>query len=206
MVAPPRIAARTTSTTDRSPAASDVVARCDAHRAAKGRPTVSELDASPSFRGSLHVAGEHASLLTFACALADLQDLDRERFEIVGVCGNSMGWYGALAAAGALPIDHAIELVETMGAYQAGNVIGGQVIYPLRDTDGHPDPTLRHAIDAALQTARERGEGAWWSIDLGSHAWSAGPVPFRPSSRFTLPFTRRCSPRRPSAQRASSPT
>ena len=155
---------------DRSPAAQRVIDACDAHRSELGRPTVSALDAEASFRGSKHVAGEHASLLTFACSLADLADIDRDRYEIVGVCGNSMGWYTALAASGALPLESAVELVETMAAYQAGNVIGGQIMYPVCGEDWQRDPSLLAAVEAAIEAARSEGGRAWWSIDLGSHA------------------------------------
>jgi [acyl-carrier-protein] S-malonyltransferase len=140
---------------DRSADATAIVARCDEWRADHGRPTISELDALPTYQGSKHVAGEHASLLTFAAAMADLADLARDRYDVVGVVGNSMGFYTALAASGALSLDDAIRLVDTMGSYQEGNVIGGQVITPMAD---------HAAIDAAL------GSDAWWSIRLGSYA------------------------------------
>lgn len=155
---------------DRSPAAREVVERCDAWRASVGEPTVSELDAADRFRTTLHVAGEHASLLTFACSLADLADLDRSRYEIVGVTGNSMGWYTALAAAGALSLDDAIRLVDTMGRYQRGNVLGGQLLYPVTGDDWREDPERVALVDRVLAEARDAGHGAWWSIRLGGHA------------------------------------
>lgn len=155
---------------DRSPAAEAVIDACDAYRAAVDQPLLRDLDAEPAFRGTRHVAGEHASLLTFAGSMADLAELDRERYDVVGVCGNSMGWYTALAASGALPLEDAIELVETMGAYQAGGVIGGQVMTTLVGENGVPDPALRAAVDASLARAAEAGGHAYWSIDLGSHA------------------------------------
>jgi [acyl-carrier-protein] S-malonyltransferase len=40
--------------------------------------------------------GDNASLLIYACALADFAAIDRDRFEVVAVTGNSMGWYLAL--------------------------------------------------------------------------------------------------------------
>lgn len=155
---------------DRSEAARGVVERCDAFRAAVGEPTVSELDAAERFKTTLHVAGEHASILTFACSLADLADLDRSRYEIVGVTGNSMGFYTALAAAGALSLDHAIQLVDTMGRYQRGNVLGGQVLYPVTGDDWQEDPERIAAVEETLAAARRAGHGAWWSIRLGGHA------------------------------------
>ena len=50
----------------RSPAANAWLDACDAWRAANGRSTVRELDAAATYSGKLHVAGENASLLTFA--------------------------------------------------------------------------------------------------------------------------------------------
>jgi acyl transferase domain-containing protein len=143
---------------------------CDAWRAARGVPTVSELDGAERYSARLHVAGEHASLLTFACSLADLAELDRDSYEIVGVTGNSMGWYTALAAAGALSISDAIRLVDTMGSYQTKNIIGGQILYPLVDRSWQHDPALEAAVCAALESATQAGHVAEWSIRLGGFA------------------------------------
>jgi len=152
---------------DRSDAVDQVLDAADAFRTAAGRPTIRELDSDERYRTTRHVAGEHASLLTFACSLADLADLARDRFEIVGVTGNSMGFYTALAAAGALPLDDAIRLVDTMGAYQKSNVIGGQILYPACDADWSPSPALIQTIETTLQAARDAGHSAHLSIDLG---------------------------------------
>jgi acyl transferase domain-containing protein len=153
----------------RSDAAAAWVARADAWRRATGRPTVSELDASPwSLRH--HVAGEHASLLTAAASWADAADLDTERYEVVGVTGNSMGWYTALGLAGALPPDDAVRLVDTMGVWQEGNVVGGQILYPVSGEDWHADPRAEEVVEAALIAAREAGHAACHSIRLVGHA------------------------------------
>ena len=157
------------SLADRSPAATAVIDAADALRSRLGRPTLRSIDTTP-WKTSLHVAGEHASLLTATCSLADLADLDRHRYDLVGVCGNSMGWYTALGASGALPLDDMLTLIETMGSYQAGNVLGGQILYPVCDDAWRPDPTLEAAVEAALAAARAEGHGAWWSIRLGGHA------------------------------------
>lgn len=149
----------------RSDAAQAAIEACDAWRAAAGRPTVSALDAADAYRTSLHVAGEHASLLTFACSVADFVELARDRYEVVGVAGNSMGWYTALAVSGALPLEAACRLVDTMGSYQEGNVVGGQVLYPVTDEDWEPSDALAAAVDRALDET-----GAEWSIRLGGFA------------------------------------
>ena len=69
----------------------DLVARLDAYRASQGQSTISELDNAEKFSPSLHMPGDNASLLIYACALADFAAIDRDRFEIVAVTGNSMG-------------------------------------------------------------------------------------------------------------------
>jgi len=155
---------------DRSPAAAQILQRCDAYRSSMGRKTITELDTAESYRSTLHVAGENASLLTFAAGLADLAELDTDRYEVVGVTGNSMGFYTALAASGALTLDQAIELVETMGAYQAGNVIGGQILYPMTNSNWQTDATRRAVVEGALQAVRDQGHTAEWSIELGGFA------------------------------------
>ncbi len=159
---------------NRSPAAWAVVAACDGYRAGLGQPTISELDSADRFQGALHTAGEHASLLTFACSMADLAELDRDAYEIVGVTGNSMGWYTALAAAGALSLGDAIRLVDTMGSYQAGNVIGGQLLYPVWDADWRPSAELAEAVETALAEVHALGHAAHHSIRLGGFAVLAG--------------------------------
>lgn len=149
---------------NRSGAATEIVEACDAHRRALGRMPVTELDGADAFRGRLHVAGENASLLTFACALADFAELDRSRFDVVGVVGNSMGFYTALAISGALPLEDAIRLVETMGSYQKGNVIGAQVLYPVDHDDWTPHPEREAQVEAAMVACQ-----AHLSIRLGGY-------------------------------------
>jgi [acyl-carrier-protein] S-malonyltransferase len=125
------------------------VQAANAFRAALGRPTPSELDAAESFTSRLHVAGENASILTMAGSLADFDAVrDASNVSVACVIGNSMGWYTALAVAGALPLADGLRLVETMGQYQAGSVIGGQVLYPLVDEDWRALPSPE--LDAAL--------------------------------------------------------
>jgi acyl transferase domain-containing protein len=141
---------------------SPITAALDRFRAGLGRPPVSELDAAAEYAPRLHAAGDHASLLTFACTAVDLAAIDRARVEIAGVTGNSMGFYSALYAAGALELLEAARLVETLGHYQAGRVIGGQLIYPLVDEDWRPSPALAAASDEAL-----RHPGVHASIRLG---------------------------------------
>ncbi len=111
----------------------------DAHRQAQGQITVSELDSMPAYNMRLHTSGENASSLIYACSLADFHSINRDKYEIVAVTGNSMGWYIALAVAGALAPEQAIELINTMGSMMKNGVIGGQIIYPIVDENWQED-------------------------------------------------------------------
>ena len=152
------------------PSDSPVLDGLDAFRADLGRATLRQMDSAERFGSKLHVAGENASILTFGATLADLEALDPSKGRLVCVAGNSMGWYTALGASGALPLPEAARLVETMGGYQAGNVLGGQVLYPTTDEDWRPDPLLQRSVDEALTWP-----GVELSIRLGGVAVLAGP-------------------------------
>jgi len=151
------------------PRDSEVIQWLDAYRASLGRSTLTEMDSAERFSPRAHLSGENASLLTFGASAADLSALDAEKVQVVAVTGNSMGWYTALYAAGALGLDEAARLIETMGAYQIGNVIGGQVLYPLVDEAWRPSATLQMAVETA-----RREPGVHLSIRLGGTAVLAG--------------------------------
>ena len=107
------------------------------------------MDRASSYSSRLHVAGENASILTATCTLADHAAIvEAGHVDIVGVIGNSMGWYTALTVAGALPLADGLRLVETMGQYQADNVIGGQLLYSLSGPEWEmlPSPELEAAL------------------------------------------------------------
>lgn len=147
---------------------SDWLARFDARRREEGLPTLTALDGEMPFRQSLHGRGEHAAPLIYACAWTDLLAIDRERHEIVAVTGNSMGWYIALAAAGALDPDEALHLIGTMGRAMQESLIGGQLIYPWVDEQWRPQWPLRRELLALIE--RIHGVGGaelYLCIDLG---------------------------------------
>jgi acyl transferase domain-containing protein len=143
-----------------------IVLALDRFRTELGRPAISALDRAPAYAPQLHIAGEHASLLTFACTAVELAAIDRDKVDIVGVTGNSMGFYTALYAAGALDLDGAARLVETLGHYQAGNVLGGQLLYPLVGDDWRPSSAASAAHAAAVAAALDH-PGVHVSIRLG---------------------------------------
>ena len=142
----------------------------DAYRAASGHPTVRELDAAPRFSPRQHLVGEHASSLTAGCSIADIEQLDPEKVTVVALCGNSMGWYTALAAGGALSLHDGARLIETMGWYQAGNIIGGQIVYPIHNDDWQLDPDRCADVERAVAAIPD----LHWSIRLGGQAVLAG--------------------------------
>lgn len=144
------------------------VVAADSFRAALGRPTPTEMDHAESFTSRLHLAGENASILTMSGSLADLDAL--RGVTVIAVIGNSMGWYTALTVAGALPLEDGFRLVETMGQYQADNVVGGQIVYPVVNGDWQPDEEALAAVRVALATVPD----LHLSISLGGQVVLAG--------------------------------
>ncbi|MGH7025265.1 MAG: hypothetical protein ACREEB_16980 [Caulobacteraceae bacterium] len=152
------------------PAFLDIV---DAVRAAEGQPTVRELDGAESHKHSLYTRGDNASALIFACSYSDFLAVDG--FDVVAVTGNSMGWYTALACAGALGPEPATALVNTMGLYMHEASIGGQAIWSLVDEDWRPIPGRRAALIEAMAAIHGHdGAELYVSIELGGMLVLAG--------------------------------
>lgn len=148
--------------------ATDLVARADEAREARGEAPVSTLDAAERFDAAQMMMGSGAAALTFMGTVVDLARLDPEQVEVVCATGNSMGWYTALYAGGALSFDDALEVVLTMGGMQ-GEGSGSQVLYPLTDDQWRMDSQRLEAVERALEET-----GAGWSIRLGGVAVLAG--------------------------------
>jgi acyl transferase domain-containing protein len=113
----------------------DVIASVDAVRTSMGQVTVSQLDAADKYAPSVHMTGDNASALIYACAMADFAAIDRERYEIVAITGNSMGWYLALACAGIVDLAGGARLVNNMGAIMHQQGTGGQIVWSVVDDD-----------------------------------------------------------------------
>lgn len=124
-----------------------VIQALDSFRGELNRPTLTELDSAERYSAARHVAGENASLLTFGASARDIELIAPDKVDVVAVAGNSMGFYTALYASGCLSLLEAAHLVETMGAFQRGNVIGGQLLYPLVDEDWRPHRESQEAVD-----------------------------------------------------------
>jgi [acyl-carrier-protein] S-malonyltransferase len=141
----------------------------DAVRFANKKKSISALDGMKKYSAKWHIAGEHASLLTAAYSLSDFERISKT-ISISAICGNSMGWYTALGASGALSVKESFQVIDQMGAYQVGNQIGGQLIYPLQN----PDWTLNLDALAKIESLIQEIQGLYWSINLGYQAVLGG--------------------------------
>ncbi len=145
----------------------------DDWRLQQGRETVSALDNAKTYSAAKHASSVNASALIYACSLADFAAIDRDRYDIAAVCGNSLGWYLTLAGAGALSSENATRTVDTMGALMETQGQGGQLIYPFVGEDWRESAAHVKAISDALHAGRTAGE-AYLSIRLGGMAVLAG--------------------------------
>lgn len=140
----------------------------DQRRAAVGEPTISELDNDTTFKPQVHTKGEHASSLIYACAYADFMAINRDKYDIVAIAGNSMGWYLTLAFGGSLDWASGFQVINTMGSMMKEEIIGGQVIYPICDENWLPSKERMAAVEKAIAAVRAReGAEVYISIYLG---------------------------------------
>lgn len=140
-----------------------LIKKFDAERVERGQEAISAMDAAETYSASKLTRGDNASGLFYACAYADFLAIDRDAFDIVAVTGNSMGWYVALACAGALTPQGGFSVVNTMGTLMQETLIGGQTLYPFVDDDWREIPGKR----AELRDLIEQIPGVHLSIDLG---------------------------------------
>lgn len=157
--------------------APDLLAAFDARRADQGQERLRALDGAARFDAARHTRGDNASALIFAASYGDFLSLGAG-VEVVAVTGNSMGWYTALACAGALAPMAAFEVVNTMGTLMQAAAIGGQVIYPHMGDDWRPDPARKADLLALVaRIAARDGHDLSLSIDLGGMLVLAGNAP-----------------------------
>ncbi|MBY6141594.1 ACP S-malonyltransferase [Leisingera daeponensis] len=146
----------------------------DAQRRDAGQEEVTALDGATRYSVSKYSRGDVASPLIFASALADAQSL-AEDIEVVAVTGNSMGWYIALAASGALSAADGFRVVNTMGTLMQKQLIGGQLVYPFAGPDWQDDPARKAELLAlAAEINAREGHDLALSIDLGGLLVLAG--------------------------------
>ena len=148
----------------------EIVDLIDEYRVTQDQVPIADLDGAQKFSMAKHTAGENASALIYACALSDYLSIDQDNYDIVGVTGNSMGWYIALAVAGALNRQSSIKLINTMGSMMTDGIIGGQIIYPVMDESWnlHPDHDSQIA-NWLSQVNSVKGSEVYVSIYLGGY-------------------------------------
>jgi acyl transferase domain-containing protein len=157
------------------PQLNDFFSVLDEKRLALGLPTITDLDNEAVFKPGTHTKGEHASALIYACSTADFLSLDRENYEVVAVTGNSMGWYIALAVAGALDVHGAFDVINTMGSMMKDQIIGGQIIYPIVNDNWQRSLKLMDQVTSALREVNELADcEAHISIHLGGYCVIGG--------------------------------
>ncbi|UCF68585.1 MAG: ACP S-malonyltransferase [Acidobacteriota bacterium] len=146
------------------------VLRAEQLRAEFGLGSLLELDGATKLRASVHLQPANVSPLIYLVSMLD-GELARTRDQIVCIGGNSLGWYTALAASGALTFDDGLRLVQQMSLLQQQHPIGGQLIYPIVDEKWRAAPQLARAVEKLL----EASEGQLLaSIELGGYRVLAG--------------------------------
>jgi len=153
----------------------DFIKDIDQRRQAIGEPTISELDNAETFKPQVHTKGEHASPLIYACSYADFMAIDREKYDIAAITGNSMGWYLTLAYGGSLDWAGAFAVINGMGSMMKEQIVGGQVIYPISDSEWRMSPERLNVVNAAMERVRQReGAEVYISIYLGGYVVLGG--------------------------------
>ncbi|MCB1416181.1 MAG: ACP S-malonyltransferase [Nitratireductor sp.] len=147
----------------------------DKRRADAGQETLSALDGADTFSVAKHTRGDNASALIYAATLGDFLSIDREAIDIVAVTGNSMGWYSALACAGALSAENGFAVVNTMGTLMQEALIGGQLVYPFMDDDWKASTSRKAELLELVGEIGSRQDAVLTlSIDLGGMLVLAG--------------------------------
>ncbi|MEB8388543.1 ACP S-malonyltransferase [Rhodobacteraceae bacterium KMM 6894] len=150
-----------------------LLARFDALRRDADQTPVTDLDSAARFSNAIHTVGDAASPLIYAASYLDAQAL-ADDIEVVAVTGNSMGWYIALAAGGALSAENGFTVVNTMGRLMQEASIGGQLVYPCVGADWVPDMARRDDL-LAIVAGIDGTQGVLrLSIDLGGMLVLAG--------------------------------
>jgi malonyl CoA-acyl carrier protein transacylase len=152
-----------------------LMATVDRIRSDHGEPTVSELDGAERYSPGTHTRGDIASPLIFTASYADYLAIDRSRFDIAAVTGNSMGWYTTLACAGAVDLEHGFSIIDAMGRNSQAGEPGGQVLLSLVDESWREVAGLRDTLLTLVRAIDgRRGADLYVSIELGGMMVFAG--------------------------------
>lgn len=146
------------------------VVRAEELRREYALPSLLELDQAAKWNAAVHLDPRNISPLIWLVSMLDSAQA-RAECDVVAVAGNSMGWYTALAVAGALEFDDGFRLMQEMAILQQEHAGGGQILYPQVGEDWAPDAALIENVRVAL--AQSEGE-AFPSILLGGQAVLAG--------------------------------
>jgi len=141
------------------------VQAAEALRAELGLEPLLALDGAERFEPARHLRPANVAALIYVVAMLDVERAFKERRPVVAL-GNSMGWYTALAAAGALSFEDGFRLVQEMAQLQEQGEPGGQLIYPLVDETWQRQADRVQMVDQLL--AELSGE-AFPSIWLGGY-------------------------------------
>lgn len=134
----------------------DLLSQVDAYRRDKGQTCVSDLDNAERFSLKDHSRGDNASPLIYTCAYADFLSINQDKYDIVAVTGNSMGWYIALGCGAALDTHNTLDVINTMGTFMQDSLIGGQLIYTCVDENWMEIPERWAAMDALIESINAR--------------------------------------------------
>ena len=146
------------------------VTRAEELRAEYELTPLRELDSTERWRKAIHLRPDNVSPLIYLVSMIDAVQA-MEEHETVCVGGNSMGWYTALAVAGALSFEDGFRLVQEMALLQMEHTDGGQVLYPLLDEQWRIEARQVQRVEEALASS---GGEAFPSIALGGYAVLAG--------------------------------
>lgn len=148
----------------------DFIKNIDEYRSKQSQTSITELDSALNYNRQDHTRGDNASSLIYACAYNDYLSINKNKFDIVAITGNSMGWYIALACGGAISPDNGTHIINTMGTLMQENLIGGQIVYPLVDKNWLPIKGRREHISTLLNEIND----IYVSIELGGMIVFAG--------------------------------
>ena len=153
----------------------ELIADFDAQRRDRGQPTVTELDAADRFSVGVHMRGDVAAPLIYTATALDYLSIDRDKYDIVAVLGNSMGWYSALALGGAVSVEDGFRISNAMGLNSQTHGPGGQILLQVVDEDWRPVPGLREMLlDLAAAIDTRPDHALALSIDLAGMLVLAG--------------------------------
>ncbi|MEC7703130.1 MAG: ACP S-malonyltransferase [Pseudomonadota bacterium] len=160
----------------------------DTYRETQGQSPISALDSAEVYSIKNHTRGDNASPLIYGCAYADFLSINRDKYDIACVTGNSMGWYIALACAGALPFAGALHLINTMGTLMQDALIGGQMIYPFINDNWEVQEDQKQHLLSLIKDINARPEhDLYISIMLGGMMVFGGNAAALQALKDTLP-------------------